>query len=136
MWVFLIIILAIILFWPAISRWLRGFISRRAEDSIRRMMGMPSRKEEEKMRRKRDSSGRQQKKTKTPEQNSREADRQEALRSMKDNAMDVEYTEYKEFSQTRIAVEDEKGDTTVYTESQVTDVEFIEIKESNNQEKK
>lgn len=114
-------------------------MSRRAEDAIRRMMGMPSRKEEQRRRKEQDKSytNRRQNKAKaapTPAQE-READRKEALKSMKENAVDVEYTEYREFSQTEIAVEDGDGNKRVYTESQVTDVEYIEIREADNHKK-
>jgi len=49
MGVFLIILLLLLILWPWISpyvtRWIRMFMARRAEDMMRRMMGMPSRKE-------------------------------------------------------------------------------------------
>lgn len=134
---FLIIIILLVILWPWITKWVKGFMSRRAEDAIRRMMGMPSRKEEQRKRKeneKKQASTSRRNKRKAAEQE-READRQDALRSMKENAVDVEYTEYKEFSQTEIAVEDEKGNTRIYTESQVTDVEFVEIKEPKNESK-
>lgn len=135
---FILILIIIIALWPWISKWLKGFMSRRAEDAIRRMMGMPTRKEQERRRKQSEkrqaASSRRDAKKKSAMQE-READRQDALRSMKENAVDVEYTEYKEFSQTKIAVEDQDGNTTVFTENQVTDVEFVEIKEPKNSTK-
>lgn len=113
-------------------------MSRRAEDAIRRMMGMPTRKEQErrcKQSEKRQAASSRRDAKKKSAMQEREADRQDALRSMKENAVDVEYTEYKEFSQTKIAVEDQDGNTTVFTENQVTDVEFVEIKEPKNSTK-
>ena len=134
---FLIILIIIVILWPWITKWVKGFMSRRAEDAIRRMMGMPSRKEEQRRRKeneKKQASTERHNKRKAAAQE-READRREAVRSMKENAVDVEYTEYKEFSQTEIAVEDAEGNTRIYTESQVTDVEFVEIKEPKNDSK-
>lgn len=136
---FLLIVIIVIICWPWISKWIKGFMSRRAEDAIRRMMGMPSRKEEQRRRKEQSNSNTNRrrdkaKSTQTPAQE-READRKEALRSMKENAVDVEYTEYREFSQTEIAVEDGEGNKRVCTESQVTDVEYIEIREADNQKK-
>ena len=52
--IFLILIIVCILFWPWISKWLRGYLARRSEDALRKMMGMPTRKEEEKIRKKRE----------------------------------------------------------------------------------
>lgn len=134
---FLIILILIVILWPWITKWAKGFMSRRAEDAIRRMMGMPSRKEEQRRRKeneKKQAATSQRNRRQAAEQE-READRKEAVRSMKENAVDVEYTEYKEFSQTEIAVEDSEGNTRIYTESQVTDVEFVEIKEPKNESK-
>ena len=91
--IFLILIIFCILFWPWISRWLRGFLARRSEDAIRRMMGMPSRKEEEKMRRKRDEGYRQ-------SQSYREEDNlsrgEKIVRDMQEYAEDVDFIEIKE----------------------------------------
>lgn len=134
---FLIILILIVILWPWITKWAKGFMSHRAEDAIRRMMGMPSRKEEQRRRKeneKKQAATSQRNRRQAAEQE-READRKEAVRSMKENAVDVEYTEYKEFSQTEIAVEDSEGNTRIYTESQVTDVEFVEIKEPKNESK-
>ena len=46
----LIIIIILLLLWPWIVKWTKKFMMRRAEDALRRAMGMPSRKEEERMR--------------------------------------------------------------------------------------
>ena len=46
----------------------------------------------------------------------------------KEYAEDVEFVETIDYSETVIAASDRKGNTTVYHESQVTDVEWEEIK--------
>ena len=134
---FFIIIILLVVLWPWITKWVKGFMSRRAEDAIRRMMGMPSRKEEQRRRkeseRKQASTSQRNKRTAAAQE--READRREAVRSMKENAVDVEYTEYKEYSQTEISVENADGKTRIYTESQVTDAEFGEIKDQKTETK-
>lgn len=101
----------------------------RAEDFMRRMMGMPSRKEEKRRSR---ESGRTSgaasggKGRKRRRRNGSPSERpSEILSSV---ATDVEYTEIREFQSTRIA-EGREGATRVVTEEQVSDVEYIEIKE-------
>ena len=134
---FFIIIILLVVLWPWITKWVKGFMSRRAEDAIRRMMGMPSRREEQRRRKEseRKQSSTSQRNKRTAAAQEREADRREAVRSMKENAVDVEYTEYKEYSQTEISVENANGKTRIYTESQVTDAEFVEIKDQKNETK-
>lgn len=129
---FLIVLILIVILWPWITKWVKGFLSRRTEDAIRRMMGMPSRKEEKRRRKeneKKQAAAAQRNKRQTAARE-RDAGRRDAVRSMKENAVDVEYTEYKEFSQTKITLEDDCGNARTYTESQVSDVEFVEIKDS------
>lgn len=99
-------------------------MSRRTEDMIRRMMGMPTRKEEKRRRkeqdRRRKTSGRNgYGPTRHPQNHPAEM--------MKSVAVDVEYTEIKEFNSTTI-VEDQNDNTKIITEEQITDVEFTEIK--------
>lgn len=130
--------------WPRISRWLRRraaeYASRRAEDWMRRMMGMPSRKEEER-------AARRQRANTAPGKDAAAADgfasafndprrrqrgrryhrpaRYRAADLMRAVAVDVEYTEIREFSSSTIA-----GDGHTFrfeTEEQVTDVKYTEI---------
>lgn len=139
MGLFLIILVVICLCWPWISRllsrWFSGFMARRAEDMMRRMMGMPSRKEERRANRaagqSRDSSGASERR----ESNRRASGgryhrkpRTDAAALLKSVAVDVEYTEIKEFESTTI-VEDDGKTRRVYNEEQVSDVEFMEIRE-------
>lgn len=110
-------------------------MAHRAEDMMRRMMGMPTRREEERMRRKaakdsdntggktsRGSGSRQTRRHhRTPDFDAAEV--------MKQVAEDVEYTEIREFESTTIAETDRStGKTTIYEEEQVTDAEYVEIK--------
>lgn len=104
--------------------WLKGYMARRAEDMMRRMAGMPSRKEEQRRARKARAS----RKSQAPADDRR--DKEEAIRSMRENAVDVEFTEIKEYSSEDIIAEDSNGNRTVYHEEQVTDAEFTEIKNS------
>lgn len=126
MGVFLIILVAIFLLWPWIVKWLRGYMARRAEDMMRRMAGMPPRKEEERRRR-------EQNRERRSERKRREAERraEEGLRSMREYAEDVEFTEVREFSESTIIDQEESGKRRVYSESQVSDAEYTEIRERN-----
>lgn len=124
MGVFLIILVAIFLLWPWIVKWLRGYMARRAEDMMRRMAGMPPRKEEERRRR-------EQNRERRSERKRREAERraEDGLRSMREYAEDVEFTEVREFSESTIIGQEESGKRRVYSESQVSDAEYTEIRE-------
>lgn len=92
--IFLILIILCILCWPWISRWLRGFLARRSEDAIRKMMGMPSRKEEEKMRRKREEGYRQSGSYRAEDNNLSRGEK--IVRDMQEYAEDVDFIEIKE----------------------------------------
>ncbi len=139
MYLFLVIILIIALFWPWISRWLRGFMARRMEDVFRRMAGMPTRKEEQKRARqqaraagKEDSGFHNpfsRKKEGVRSEEERRAGRAEAIRYMRLYAIDVEFIEIREYSATEIIADDGSGRRQrIYLESQVSDAEYILIK--------
>lgn len=132
MGIFFIILIIIFLCWPWITKWLRGYMARRAEDMVRRMAGMPSRKEEQKRRREQE---RQQKRngysagsTRGRNRGSANGKDTDSIRSMQEYAEDVEFTETKEYSETEIIEDDGKGNRRIYRESQVSDAEYIEIK--------
>lgn len=132
MGIFFIILIIIFICWPWITKWLRGYMARRAEDMVRRMAGMPSRKEEQKRRREQE---RQQQRNGYSAGSTRGRNRASAngkdtdsIRSMQEYAEDVEFTETKEYSETEIIEDDGKGNRRVYRESQVSDAEYIEIK--------
>lgn len=106
-------------------------MSRRAEDMMRRMMGMPSRKEERR-KAKRQSAGDGFSRTRTGSAgNAHRRHRPptaDAAAILKSVAEDVEFTEIREFESTTIA-DELKGEQRIYREEQVTDAEFIEIKD-------
>ena len=105
-------------------------MSRRAEDMMRRMMGMPSRKERRKA--KRQSAGDGFSRTRTGSAgNAHRRHRPptaDAAAILKSVAEDVEFTEIREFESTTIA-DERKGEQRIYREEQVTDAEFTEIKD-------
>lgn len=144
---FVVILLILVLIWmifgDRISAWFRRRMMESVEDRIRQSMGMPSRKEQR--RREQEAAKRQRRndgKFHRPDSNNASYGRsnsnpyQEAPHSIlpKEYAEDVEYTEYKEFSSTTTVTSETKSDgsttTRVVIEEQVTDVEFVEIKES------
>lgn len=96
--IFAIIILLLVFFWPQITSWIRQFMARRAENVIRRMFGMPSRKEEERARRKYHEETRQ-----TQRRQKRENAADDIVKAMQQYAEDVDFVEIKE--------EDVKNDT-------------------------
>lgn len=130
---FLIILIILFVCWPWITkwtgRWFRGFMSRRAEDMMRRMMGMPSRKEEKRRRSagggKRDYHRQWQS---AGGRSYRRPPRENAATLMKSVAVDVEYTEIKEFNSASFVTDDGRN-VRIVTERQVSDVEYTEIKE-------
>lgn len=100
-------------------------MARRAEDMVRRMTGMPSRKEEQKRQRQQEKQRRRQERRQRPS-----ADNDTyGIRSMQEYAVDVEYTETKEYSESDILEEDGRQEHREYHESQVSDVEYVEIKD-------
>ena len=140
---FIVILLLLILFWPWISKWLSGwirkFMANRAEDAMRRMMGMPSRKEQKRRERERqrraqrgepdDERTRESFYGDTDAQGNSRHERTSAM--MQSVAVDVEYTEFKEFTKETVA-DDASGKTRIRTEEQISDAEFVEIKGSRD----
>ena len=125
------ILVAIVIFfwliWPVIARWLKRKAMERTEDYIRASMGMPPRDKNrgkgKDQRDQRDSFYRQQQRNHS--QNHRSPD--EPI-IPKEYAEDVEFVETKEYSsETRIHAD---GKTTIetYHESQISDVEWTEVK--------
>lgn len=133
MGVFLIILLLLLILWPWISpyvtRWIRMFMARRAEDMMRRMMGMPSRKEERRRARAASAGNPRGASSGTAQRARRHrAPRQDAARMLRSVAEDVEFTEIREFDSAPVAGENDAPRHT-YNEEQVSDVEFTEIKD-------
>lgn len=141
-YLFLILILLFLL-WPWISpplgRWFKTFMANRTEDVVRRMMGMPSRRAEKRRRREQERRARRggpdDRQTRESYYDRRggtgrrrhRAPSQRAATLMQSVAVDVEYTEIKEFSSDTI-FDTKNGQTRQYTEEQVTDAEFTEVR--------
>lgn len=117
------IILIVFLLWPQITRWITRLMMRSWERKLRKMAGQfggatppPNDGKRHGGRRRKGDTPPPQPKPKHP------------ARMMKEVAEDVQYTEVREYSQTTIHTE--SGDTsTTYTETQVEDVKFTEIKD-------
>lgn len=117
------IILIVFLLWPQITRWITRLMMRSWEKKLRKMAGQfggatppPNDGKRHGGRRRKGDTPPPQPKPKHP------------ARMMKEVAEDVQYTEVREYSQTTIHTE--SGDTsTTYTETQVEDVKFTEIKD-------
>lgn len=130
----LLILFILFLCWPMISRWLKGFMARRMEDAVRKMAGMPSRKEEEKMRKKREkeassgggysSGGRR-----TRSDGFSDSGMQGGSVIPKEYAEDVEFTETINYSEETVIGGEGATSRREYHESQVSDVQFTEIKD-------
>lgn len=134
MGIFLIFLLIVVLLWPYIARLLRRYMAARAEDMMRRMAGMPTRKEER--RRARRNNAAPQGSDPGPHSARRRhgAPTRDAASIMKDVAEDVEFTEIREFESESILEEvDSRRAGRIYREEQVSDAEFTEIR--TNREK-
>lgn len=123
--IIILLILISILFWPWIKRWIAQLIARRTEDMIRKMAGMPSRKEEEKMQRNKKKSQNNPYYSQHKPQNS-----QTPHQAMQQYAEDIEFTEFKNFSSSTV-IDEDPYKTQTWNETQITDVEFTEIKTKN-----
>ena len=132
----LVIIIVILLFWPWIAKWLKGFAMRRAEDMFRRAAGMPTRKEEEKARKRaRKSRGDGYERRDQSRRARRNAPDPHPASMMREVAEDVEYTEIVDYSsesysygeQTARGRKGTRAERTV-TEEQVSDAEYTEYR--------
>lgn len=129
-----ILILVVVFFWlvwPAISRWLKRKAMERAEDYMRRSMGMPPR---DKKRKKSEQDGGSssgntyyRKERRNPFGQDRYG--KEPL-IPKEYAEDVEFTETIDYSETE--TRHTTPDGTTYHESQISDAEYVEIKKHSS----
>ncbi len=104
-------------------------MARRAEDMVRRMAGMPSRKEEQRRRKQQEKQQRQNNANGYRNRGySSSGNPEDTLKSMQEYAEDVEFTETKEYSDSDILENDGNGDSRIYRENQVSDAEYTEIK--------
>ena len=136
MGIFLIIVIIVIACWPWISRWLRQFLARRAEDYLRKATGMPPRPGSREDRRQQRASQQAYSSASDNTSGSSYTRRQRQRRRTRrgynepiippEYAEDVEFVETKSFSETSIG--ESHGQTRQYNESQVSDVEWVEIR--------
>jgi len=108
-------------------------MARRTEDMLRRMMGMPSRKDERRASRgagaSADTGGAQgSRKARTSGRRYHREPHADAAALLKSVAVDVEYTEIREFGSDPVIGEESRQRHT-YDEEQVSDVEYMEIRE-------
>lgn len=130
---FLILLIIFFLCLPLIRRWFAGFMRRRAEDFLRRQMGMPPRpgSREERRRQREDNGDR----TYANQHRSRYRHQSSGPIIPREYAEDVEFVEYKDYSGTTVVSgtpdpsDGKRGrKETFKVESQVSDVEWEEIK--------
>lgn len=128
--IILILIVVFVLAWPRIWGWLRPYAARwaqrRAEDALRRAMGMPPREKRRAGRAgsgsasARNASGRRRQQRRQPE----------GPIIPKEYAVDVDFTEIHSYSDETVISDDSKGNVEFRTERQVSDAEIIEIRRS------
>ena len=126
--ILILVVLFLWLIWPAISRWLKRKAMERAEDYMRRSMGMPPRDKK----RKNDTynaSGSSQSYSQRTRRNPFGQERYGADEPLipKEYAEDVEFTETKDYSATEIKEQPAKT-VENYHESQISDAEWTEVK--------
>lgn len=124
------IILIVFLLWPQITRLITRLMMRSWEKKLRKMAeqfgGGATTGNEGKR------SGSRRHKEKNPQPRNTKL---HPARMMKEVAEDVQYTEVREYSQTTIHTESE-GSSSTYTETQVEDVKFTEIKSDGKTDKR
>lgn len=118
------IILIVFLLWPQITRWITRLMMRSWEKKLRNMAGQFGGAAPPPNEGKRPDGRRR--KGNNPPPGSRQ--KQHPARMMNEVAEDVQYTEVREYSQTTIHTESD-GTSTTYSETQVEDVKFTEIKD-------
>ena len=130
--IWFIIIIGLILALPNIIRWLsaltRQWIARAVERRIRRMMGIPPEQDTRGNTRRADRGN---KKTESGKRHSAARSARHEPLIPKEYAVDVEYTEIREYS-ARTEIHPEPDGVRVVTESQVTDAEYVVIRPDDN----
>ena len=128
--ILILVVLFLWLVWPYIARWLKRKATERAEDYLRASMGMPPR----------DKKNRKKANYRNSEEEQTYYQRQRRNPFSKDRytkgpiippeyAEDVEFTETIDYSsETHKTHTTASGETTSFHESQISDVEFTEIK--------
>ena len=132
--IIVIIILVWLIFGARIRAWLtrriNNFIANRTEDFIRKAAGMPPRDKSESKRRKTERTGDERTRRSSQRRRGRSRDDYYSQGPIipKEYAEDVDFVEIKEFYQTDIEARFNDKETVEYHESQVSDVEWVEIK--------
>lgn len=121
----LIILIVLALLWPWILKWLRGFMALRAEDLLRKMTGQPTRRQERKMKRERQRADN----TQSSRRQRRRHPATHPADELRKVAVDVEYTESVDYSETSVIDNGKTSSRREYHEQQVEDVKFTEIKD-------
>lgn len=126
---FLIILIIIFAVMPLLRRWLtpwlQRYAARKTEDFFRQQMGMPPRDKKADRKAKKQT-------TKNQTYSSRRKAQQPSDEPIipREYAEDVEFVEIKEFENTEVAAESVDDKTKVkYTENQISDAEWVDIKE-------
>ncbi len=145
--IILILILVWMFFGDRIRQWLQRRMMEKFEDAVRTRMGMPTAKEERRQRRAAEKQARANYASSGGRRSkdgwSHPGPAAQSSQSVGDTiipreyAEDVEYVEYKEYSSTTTVISEEnpatgRTKTRVVTESQVSDVEYVEIKTPSN----
>ena len=135
---FLAIILIIILFWlifgDRIKAWLQRRMMQKMEDTIRRSMGIPTAKEQRQRQKEAARGPSQQPSGRGNSSRNRSSSQFHQYPDSiipKEYAEDVEFTEFKSYSDSVEIKSDTHGNENIKVESQVSDAEFVEIKNSS-----
>lgn len=131
---FLVCLIIIIALWmtfgPFIRRWLQRRAMQKMADILSRGMGMPTEKERREARRKAERAQRSRGNTfwTRPAQKPPRYRKDDSRIIPSEYAEDVEFTEVVDYSQSATVASDGRCRTKAIIESQVSDVEFTEIK--------
>ena len=130
--IIIITLLIVIICWPWITPWLmrhiRNFVARSIENTIRRSMGVPPPPKQKRRRRwSRKKEAEVYNDGTSGQSDYGEPPHDKPADMMKQVAEDVKFVEIKEFEETTIG--DTPRETPYYREDQVSDAEFIEIKD-------
>lgn len=134
MGVFLVILIVVLLCWPAIQRWLARYAARRAEDYLRRATGMPPRPDSRAGKKAQRERERAQSRTRRRQTNTR--GHRPVNATMQEYAEDVEFTETVSYSETVIGGQTDSVKEKEYRESQVTDAEWTEVRGSGERRRR
>ena len=131
--ILILIVLGFWLLWPIISRWLRRQAANKAEDFIRNATGMPPRPGSRRARKEQKARANSHEGYNNgyydSQRRKRKASADEPL-IPKEYAEDVEFVETKDFSSD--ATNHKQNKKEIYHEKQVSDAEWVEVKDKKN----